>query len=403
MSLMNAGLPNQPDKVISPGVPVGAFSLMPSGNPQVTMADGSEWLREGLVLPAASYPVAQQLDHLRGHLFSRSGLASGTFSAVASNGAGTFVACNPGLASIYSSTDGGATWVARTIGWGTANPSSVIWTGSIFVAIGNDGGIGNLYAATSSDGITWTQNTVATGLTGAQTNAIDLATNGSIIVISVGGAPSAQAFYTSTTGLNGSWTARASGSGASLSTTTRLSGGGLGFLLTAPGLTAAQSSTDGITWTSRTLPAGAVGGNISEVVITSTTAVVPGNTAGQCFVSSDFASWATGTLSSSSIGVGFIVKNSSTSWSAFGTDGSIYRTSDGITWNVQAAADTNAAQPSPAGNRYVCIGSNAIVQLDAAGSVAPSYAISIPSASNGVGGAAAPTNTTGLRGMWRIK
>ena len=41
-------------------MPIGSAMLMQAGNNLVTMADGSVWLRTGVLAPAASYPLAAQ-------------------------------------------------------------------------------------------------------------------------------------------------------------------------------------------------------------------------------------------------------------------------------------------------------------------------------------------------------
>jgi hypothetical protein len=119
---------------------------------------------------------------------------------MATNGTTIIVVGGSG-GNLVSSTDSGATFTARTSGFGSNVINSIAFGNGIFVAVGNNGTI-----TTSTDGVTWTART-----SGVSTN------------------PLYGVYY-----LNGNFIAV--GGGAS---------GGTGGITT---------STDGITWTKRTTP-----------------------------------------------------------------------------------------------------------------------------------------------------
>lgn len=128
------------------------------------------------------------------------GVWGGSTSPAVSPTVGIFVAVASGGTVAASSTDGGSTWVARTLPT-TANWSGVTFGNGRFVAIAS----GSKITAYSKDGITWVQS--PTGMPASQT-----------------------------------WTRVEYGQGL--------------FFATATGSTAiAATSEDGITWTSRTLTA----------------------------------------------------------------------------------------------------------------------------------------------------
>lgn len=412
MSLMNAGLPNQPEKQLSVGVPVGAYEFMPSPTPLITMADGSQWLREGLVLPSASYPAAARVEHLRAHLFTQSSFTpSGACSSIATNGAGVFVACF-GSAQIHSSTDNGATWTARTIGWAFAVPVAVVWNGTRFIAVGcgNDTGPGTavLYAATSTDGVTWTANTISSAFSSSVTaGTCDIAWNGSVLAVIIGNQPTNQSVWTSPTGLSGTWTARTLPGSVFAASGARISGGGLGFVISWNSASA-YTSPDGTTWTARTLPA--TPGGLYPAIITATSAALLTNTVSSTNVcyTTDLATWTNITLSAEPNilqGPQFLTRGSSF-WALYGADSNLYRTLDGINWTACVIGDAALTPPftlvSPQ-QRRVCIGDSAIVQTAGSEAVRPAYAVSTLSASNAVGGPNGTKQSTLGRGMWRIK
>lgn len=121
--------------------------------------------------------------------------------SMATNGS-TIIVVAGNNGNLVSSTDSGATFTARTSGFGSNIINSIAFGAGIFVAVGAQGTI-----TTSTDGITWTARTAGVG-----TNQLYSVSylNGNFIAVGVG------------------------------------AGGGTGGVTT---------STDGITWTKRTTPA----------------------------------------------------------------------------------------------------------------------------------------------------
>jgi hypothetical protein len=81
-------------------------------------------------------------------------MPTGDWRAVATDGAGLVVAVGASVAA--TSTDGGASWTARTIPSGSY--ASVAWTGSGFVAVGGSGGA--VCATSGANGQTWTSKSI---------------------------------------------------------------------------------------------------------------------------------------------------------------------------------------------------------------------------------------------------
>jgi hypothetical protein len=128
-------------------------------------------------------------------------------------GGGTFAAVSTSYSTVAASSTDGITWTQRTL------PSGQMWNSiaygnGTFVAVTN---YGSNAAASSTDGITWAQRTLP---------------------------------------LNATWNSVAYGNGI--------------FVTAAQGNTAAATSTDGITWTQRTLPMSAgwygIGYGLSNLV-----------------------------------------------------------------------------------------------------------------------------------------
>jgi hypothetical protein len=117
--------------------------------------------------------------------------------AMATNGTTIIVAAGAnGL--LVSSTDSGATFTARTSGFGSNSIHGIAFGNGIFVAIGQNGTI-----TTSTDGITWTARTA-----GVSTNTLYSVSylNGTFIAVGSGAAGGTGGVTTSTDGIT--WTKR---------------------------------------------------------------------------------------------------------------------------------------------------------------------------------------------------
>lgn len=153
---------------------------------------------------------------------------------------------------IYSD-DGGNTWTA-----GTPAPSTnfmvlgVCWTGSAFIAVGQDSGVNDPRVMTSADGITWTARTSA-----PTSNALWLDVTGfSGLAIAVGQAGNSSLAKIMTSANDGSsWTAQTPASNPNpLNGVTAVSAGthvGVGFQTSTSTI---ETSTNATSWTTRTGP-----------------------------------------------------------------------------------------------------------------------------------------------------
>lgn len=409
MSLMNLGLPNQPDKASPGGLPVGYYLHAPSENPLLDMADGSRWLRAGLALPAADYPDAQALAHLRAHRFTRTARgtnapgAGGTGGvSIATNGAGTFVAVvGSDTTNLYVSFDHGQTWQtkAHNIVPNNCGPCAIVWTGTRFVAVGNDT-VNQIVVTTSPDGNAWTAGSVGSAATSTSIGIVELVWNGSLLALMYPSQNTAQTIWTSATGLAGSWTARATPNGATVNNS-RLSAGGLGFVMTYPGnnATGVLTSPDGINWTNYSLPSTA--GGRTRPVVTGTGAVVYTSSGATGFYSTDLINWSNIALSTALYPTQ--IHLSGGVWATHNAQGSLITSTDGINWVSQVAVEADGTKPLPAGPyRMTCLGAASMVCMSGSGVDFLHCAMSTLASPNGVGGVAS-TNQYTPAGMWRIK
>ncbi len=155
-----------------------------------------------------------------------------------------------------TSADGGATWTSRSSPWG-ANTCArgVVWGGTVFCAIGEDGKI-----ATSPDGITWTNRTSLPGTTWGTSAVVRgiVWTGAQFVVIGddnkVATSPDGTT-WTYRTGLRSVWDAVSPGHCLAWNGTTLVAGGEFGRIAT---------SADGITWTNRTSLSGTSWGSGSD-------------------------------------------------------------------------------------------------------------------------------------------
>lgn len=393
MGQLDAGLPKRDASV---NLPIGANLPIPSDNYLQTQADGSVWLRSGLVLPATAYPEAAKVAHLKAHIFTQtpSTAPPGPILGLATNGTGTFVAVQSGdTTNFYVSTDHGVTWTLRAHGVaGGVYLNSIVWNGARFVAVGNDA-ITNLFASTSTDGITWTGYTIATVAAQPSAGQADIDWNGTAFVAIVPG-DTTSSIYSSTTGLSGSWTVRTCPSG--IGNGSKVGGGPLGFLCTNGSSSVGYKSTDnGASWSNVTLGSNAVLGSKPMVGANFAAHFIGANQVGY---STDLTTFSQANVSIGSVGLQNTLVNRcvGSAWCVPVTAG-IAHTTDGVNWTLAVeATDSFAYSLHTLSARLPCIGGSSIVQAANYGTVKPQYALSTPSRSNGVGG-------SGSTGMWRIK
>ena len=240
----------------------------------------------------------------------------------------TFVSVASSTTSAATSTDG-ITWTQRTLPT-SADWSSVTYGNGVFVSMAQPA------AASSTDGITWTQRTLPV-LTRAYWKAI-YGSNTFVAVASDSAGMSADYGATSTDGIT--WTQRTlpSANWRSVtyggSTFVAVSGSGMGGF----GVNIAASSTNGITWTQRTLPTNSIWrsvtyGNGTFVAVAS---YASSNTAAS---STDGATWTLRTLPTNA---GWIfVTYGNGAFIAVATSAAAASSTDGITW-TQRTLPTSA-------------------------------------------------------------
>ena len=292
-----------------------------------------------------------------------------------------------GGTSIFTSADG-ATWTSRTTSY-IGNLQSVVWNGSAFYAVGNNGGY-----YTSSDGITWTLNQDATYSTffsvafvnsktiafggGSSSAAVILAgaaraevlTSGTwAYVVSASIAPnprtiayngtnqyiavgSSGRILSSTDGAN--WTAQLSGTNSTSFDKVQYLNGN--YLAMGGGL---LTSSNGTTWTTRS-----VGGATQNAAAFGASVYVVVGTGGSVYSSPDLATW-TSRSAGGNILNDVIFANSI--FVAVGASGAVYSSPDGITWTLQSAGSSNFNRVIYANSLFVLVGSNSTIYTSSNG------------------------------------
>lgn len=197
-------------QTVSGAAPVG--SLIANKNVGTSFTDASAvWLRTGVIAASATYPLAPTTTINDGATWLTKTGVSLASPRLASNGSGTVIAVSLGSAGTgYAiSTDYGSTWAAATF---PASISGVpVWCGTFFLIVNRNGGV----AATT--------------------------------------------FYTSATGATGSWTSRTVPSNIFSSGVY----GSQGCIITTT-TTQGYITTDGITYTSITMPIAAMAGTFGN-------------------------------------------------------------------------------------------------------------------------------------------
>ena len=229
------------------------------------------------------------------------------------------------------------TWTARTFGGGVL--TSVVWSGTQFVAVGLVQSDGIIY--TSPDGITWTSQTVnassPSSLHGVawsdiQTQFVAVGDNGTVL--------------TSSDGVT--WTTRNSGAtlfGVAWSGTNFVAVGYGGGIYTSP---------DGVTWTSRTSN---TTNNLYGVTCSGANCVAVG--LGSIILNSTNggATWTPRTLGTATNGLSGVAWSGS-SFAAVGEGGTVLTSPDGVTWTTRTSGITNYLfNIAWTGTQFVAVGS----------------------------------------------
>jgi hypothetical protein len=228
----------------------------------------------------------------------------------------------------------------------SANWYSVAYGNGTFVAVSTGGGT-NSIAATSTDGITWTQRAMPVGIWYSVTYG-----NGTFVAVSSGSPIAA----TSTDGIT--WTQRTLPVDATWASVTY---GGSTFVAVAYDTAIAATSADGITWTQRTLPASA---NWLSVAYGGGTFVAVANSYSIAATSTDGITWTQRTLPASANWQSVTHGNGTFVAIAFGNTPAYAATSpDGITW-------TQRTLPVATSWTSVTYGGGTFVAVAASGNIA---------------------------------
>lgn len=244
-----------------------------------------------------------------------------------------------GLANACITSPDGITWTTRTL------PVSgywlPCWTGSVFLLVSSSSTGSNIFL-TSPDGITWTQRTVPTSVNGW---AAPTAGNSVVLALQT---PGGYGYLTST---DGKWLANTAITPANVTQTVLPAaltwsgvayGNGIyvavaGWTYTAGNSATATyaTSTDGLTWTARTMAAGANGWSGIAYGAGLFVAIIQGGS--NCYTSPDGITWTAralpGTYAWSSIvwsGTKFVLVNSSSTPTAYSTDGITWTQATGV-------------------------------------------------------------------------
>ena len=258
-------------------------------------------------------------------------------------GNGLFVAISGSIpSSIYTSPDG-ATWTARTVpgGYRGAASTGIAWDGTSFVVAGALG-----YYATSTDGITWTgayfENPctfydvrVCNGKT------VATSTDGGIVVLAGGTVQTVVKTALKYAPLTGSVPAPKT-----------LAYDGSGKYVAAAGASYIMYSSDASTWAIANNPA-TVSGNFSntDVFYFNGLFFTAGGTVFS--TSSDGVSWTQRTVGGAAINS---VAYGASVYVAVGNTGAVYSSPDGVTWTSRSAGSGNFLSIIYANSLFVAVG-----------------------------------------------
>jgi hypothetical protein len=316
---------------------------------------------------------------------------------------------------VLSSTDG-STWASRTSGT-TQDLREVAWTNNQFVAVGAQGAL-----LASSDGIQWGNAAPFAGTL----NGLTAARGSLYVAVGTGGA-----VLTAPQAGGSSWTARVSGTTATLAAVDT----GVGGLLAAVGAGGTLiTSTNGTSWTTRStgtsqdlhfvrwgggrfVAVGDAGTILTSATGTAWTLQNSGTTAALHAVewtgSQYVAAGASGTLLASTDGTFWTPRSSGTTvalralrWTsdnrliAVGAGGAIFLSADGASWQAQptgATADLRAL--ASMSGRIVAVGANGAVISSPNGVTWSSHASGVTAALNAVHGNGSQFAVAGAKGV----
>ncbi len=221
---------------------------------------------------------------------------------------------------------------------------------------------GSRTRTTSIDGVTWTTGSNALSATNSW-NAVcggDPADNGNIVVVAVASGTRVLNYsYDCTT-----WTANATGMPSTAAWTSLAFGEGVFVAVSTTSSTAAASSTDGITFTARTLPSSANWLSVAYDSVNGNFAAVSGGTSTAAAYSTDGTSWSSATLPSSGDWRCVAAGNGTLVALRYNSTEGAYSTDGGVTWD---ACDT---LPVTGNWTSIAYGNGVFVAVSTGGTVA---------------------------------
>lgn len=253
---------------------------------------------------------------------------AGGWAAAASDGGSGFVATNDGNnTNATYSTDNGVTWTTSTLP-STGTWYGLAWNGSVYACVRYNSSA----VATSPTGATWTSRT------GHSQQWYEKCTqwNGSVFCCLPYGQDSTQTSSNGTT-----WTLNSNVLPSSNENWSRLATKGSTFHASYYALPTggAGTSTDGATWTTRTMPTssfGAITGNSSKFVALS-------DGTSDVYTSSDGITWSSSSITAAARW--FALSYNGTNWVAAryssGGSSSAATSPDGITWTARTLAQNS--------------------------------------------------------------
>jgi len=191
---------------------------------------------------------------------------------------------------------------------------------------------GSRTRTTSIDGVTWSTGTNALSATNSW-NAVccgDPAGNGNAVAVAVASGTQALNYsYDCTT-----WTANATGMPSTAAWTALAFGEGIFVAVSTTSSTAAASSTDGITFTARTLPSSANWLSVAYDSVNGNFAAVSGGTSTAAAYSTNGTSWSAATLPSSGDWRCVAAGNGTLVALRYNSTAGAYSTDGGVNWNA---------------------------------------------------------------------
>jgi hypothetical protein len=267
------------------------------------------------------------------------------------------------LGRLATSNDG-ITWIQRTTGFGTETIKSVTFGDDLFVAVGNAGTI-----AASTDAVTWVRQTANFGTTSINSaifsNNLFVAAGGggNLVTGSLSETPRHSLSRLYVTMANQNWVARDALAGA---VTWATAGYGDGFFIIGGSSNTFSTSTDGITWVSRTTGLGGDGRGLAY----GNSVYVFAGTSGTLRTSTNSITWTARTSTFGATAINTAVYGNGL-FVILGDSGQIRTSGDGITWTSRdggfGVQNINAVTYSADKKLFIAVANTALISTSTDG------------------------------------